>query len=281
MKIIVTGSKGQLGQELQHCARSGQEKWCFTDANQLDITKPAEITQFFAAEKPDWCINAAAYTAVDQAEKESEKAFAVNATGVANLGHVAEQHNCPVLHVSTDFVFGNQYNQPIQEADQINPLGVYGSSKAEGEKMLRQVQPEHIIVRTSWLYSSFGKNFVKTMLRLADQKPELRVVSDQIGSPTYARDLAEAILALIRSQKTAWGTYHYANSGAISWYDLAQQSLYLAGKKTPIHAISTSEFPTPAERPKYSVLDTQKIRQTFGLKIPQWQESLERCIRAL
>ncbi len=280
MQILVTGANGQLGRELQHLAPNTEHEWCFTDIKTLDLCNRPSIQAAFEDFQPDLCINAAAYTNVDAAESDEDKAHQVNALGVRHLAEVCKQADVVLLHISTDFVFGNTYNAPISEDLDTDPLGVYGKTKFEGEEQLRKILKRHIIIRTAWLYSSFGNNFLKTMLRLAETKPEVRVVSDQIGTPTYARDLAAVLLLFISrtQQENIWGTYHYSNEGTASWYDFAHAIFELSRKDIPLYPIPTKNFPTPVQRPSFSVLDKSKLKATLDIQIPHWRESLKSCL---
>jgi len=281
-KILVTGSHGQLGTELNFLS-SMLEKYTFVFAGKddLDISDETEVRKLFNAEKFDVLINAAAYTAVDKAETEAEAAFRINAQAASLLAQVTREMNCRLVHLSTDFVFDGTIARPLNESDTTAPLGVYGASKLEGEELVSANHPEAIILRTSWVYSSFGNNFVKTILRLCRERESLKVVYDQVGTPTYARDLAAAILQIINSDQWHSGLYHYSNEGVASWYDFAIAIRDFAGLSTTILPIETYQFPTPAARPKYSVLNKMKFKDTFGLSIPYWRESLQKCVDLL
>ncbi len=281
-KILVTGSHGQLGTELNFLS-SMLEKYTFVFAGKddLDISDETEVRKLFNAEKFDVLINAAAYTAVDKAETEAEAAFRINAQAASLLAQVTREMNCRLVHLSTDFVFDGTIARPLNESDTTAPLGVYGASKLEGEELVSANHPEAIRLRTSWVYSSFGNNFVKTILRLCREREFLKVVYDQVGTPTYARDLAAAILQIINSDQWHSGLYHYSNEGVASWYDFAIAIRDFAGLSTTILPIETYQFPTPAARPKYSVLNKMKFKDTFGLSIPYWRESLQKCVDLL
>lgn len=283
MNILVTGSNGQLGNEMRRIAtQASQHQFHFTDVAELDITNPDAVQQ--AAHGMQAIVNCAAYTNVDKAEDDLATARLINATAVGNLAAAAKANGALLLHISTDYVFGGQGNTPYTETDATHPLGAYGLTKWEGEQAIAASGCRAIIIRTAWLYSIHGKNFVKTMRSLMSSRPELRVVFDQIGTPTYAGDLADAIAAILNSDLTdkKLGTYHYTNEGVCSWYDFAMAIRELSGlascRVTPCHS---NEFPSKATRPAFSVLDKSKIRAAFGLDIPHWRESLIRCISAL
>jgi len=281
MVILVTGAHGQLGQALQSITSYYPEiQFQFCGSQEADLTNKASLQQAFKNYNPTFCINAAAYTAVDKAESEPEKAYAINADGVRNLAEVCQEFCCVLLHVSTDFVFDGMNKTPYIETDIPHPTGVYGASKWAGEQAIQEILTPYYIVRTAWVYSNFGVNFMKTMLRLGAERDQLKVVDDQIGSPTLATDLATTLV--IMCQQTAqdftsapYGVYHYSNEGSCSWCEFAQQILHNHGLKTPLLPILTSEFPTPAKRPAYSVLDKSKIKKAFALEIPSWQEALK------
>ncbi len=286
--ILVTGSQGQLGSELQVLAPLyPQFNFLFTDSQQLDITSEAEVNAFFMQHRPQYCINAAAYTAVDKAETEPDAAFAVNAKAVGYIARAADVLGCQLLQVSTDYVFDGSASAPIGEDAQPRPLGVYGQSKWEGELQAMEKSRSTIIIRTSWVYSSFGKNFVKTMLRLMAQRETIGVVNDQFGSPTYAADLAKALLEMTVQleekdfEENPAGIYHYANEGAISWYDFAVAIAEMSGSKCVVEPIPTSAYPTPAQRPAYSVFSKKKIERVFHLPILPWKDSLQACLLQL
>jgi dTDP-4-dehydrorhamnose reductase len=284
-KIVITGSSGQLGRCLQDTTNQYSEfKYKFVDVDELDISDEQQTQYFFDNYKPDFCINTAAYTAVDKAEEDTQKAFDVNAKGAKNLATACLKHNTVLIHISTDFVFDGSKTTPYKESDFPNPISIYGSSKLEGEKQIQAILPKHIIIRTSWLYSPFGSNFVKTMLRLAETKTKLNVVNDQIGTPTNAYDLAQAIMHIISKNilleennefETFYGTYHFSNEGSCSWYDFAKKIFDINKINIDLRPIPTSSYPTPAKRPMYSVLDKTKIKAVFGIQIKSWEESLK------
>ncbi len=281
-KILVTGANGQLGQCLQKISSQFEEfEFIFTDSETLDITIKEEVNDFFWQNAPDFCINAAAYTAVDLAETDVEKAFLVNADGAENLAEACSENNAQFIHVSTDYVFDGENNLAYTEEDFTNPLGVYGASKLAGDELALEVNPCSVILRTSWVYSEFGKNFVKTMLNLFATKDELNIVADQFGQPTNANDLAEAIMKIIKSEKITPGIFNFSNLGRISWFDFAEKIAGLSEAKIKLNAIETSQYPTPAKRPKNSVLDLDKISKTYGVQLKPWEESLEDCVQIL
>lgn len=281
-KILVTGANGQLGQCLQKISSQFEEfEFIFTDSETLDITNKEEVNDFFWQNAPDFCINAAAYTAVDLAETDIEKAFLVNADGTENLAEACAENNAQFIHVSTDYVFDGENNLAYTEEDFTNPLGVYGASKLEGDELALEVNPCSVILRTSWVYSEFGKNFVKTMLNLFSTKEELSIVADQFGQPTNANDLAEAIMKIIKSGKITPGIFNFSNLGRISWFDFAEKIAELSEAKIKLNAIETSQYPTPAKRPKNSVLDLGKISKTYAIQLKPWEESLEDCVQIL
>ena len=281
-KILVTGAIGQLGQSLQKLSQKEKAfQFLFTDSETLDITNKEEVLNFFWQNEPDVCINAAAYTAVDLAETDTEKAFLVNADGTENLALACAEYNAQFIHVSTDYVFDGTNNLEYTEEDFTNPLGVYGASKLAGEELALEANPCTIILRTSWVYSEFGKNFVKTMLSLFATKEELNVVADQYGQPTNATDLAEAILTIVKTEKKTPGIFNFSNEGKISWYDFAQKIAELSGSKIKINPIVTSQYPTPAKRPQNSTLDLSKIKSTYHINIKPWEESLAKTIQLL
>ena len=281
-KILVTGANGQLGQCLQKISSQFEEfEFIFTDSETLDITNKEEVNDFFWQNAPDFCINAAAYTAVDLAETDIEKAFLVNADGTENLAEACAENNAQFIHVSTDYVFDGENNLSYTEEDFTNPLGVYGASKLAGDELALEVNPCSVILRTSWVYSEFGKNFVKTMLSLFATKDELNIVADQFGQPTNANDLAEAIMKIIKSEKITPGIFNFSNLGRISWFDFAEKIAELSEAKIKLNAIETSQYPTPAKRPKNSVLDLDKISKTYAIQLKPWEESLEGCVQIL
>jgi dTDP-4-dehydrorhamnose reductase len=282
VKILVTGANGQLGKELKQLSSSfPQFDFQFLSREDLPIHHFELVRNFFNAYHPTYLINCAAYTAVDRAESEKELAFQVNGEAVGVLAAVCKEKNCRFIHISTDYVFDGTATVPYKEDHPVNPQSVYGASKLEGEQQAFQFNPNSIVIRTAWVYSEFGKNFVKTMLKLMSEREELNVVSDQVGSPTYAADLATAILHIISSGKWKGGIYHYSNEGVISWYDFAVAIKELSGFTCVVNPIPTLQYPTPAKRPAYSVLDKSKIMATFDLPIPDWKKSLATCLERL
>ena len=280
--VLVTGANGQLGNELRQLETKWPEfEFLFLSREDLPIHHFELVRNFFKATHPSFLINCAAYTAVDKAEQEEELAFQINAEAVGVLAAICKEQDCKFVHVSTDYVFDGLANRPYREDDLTNPQGVYGASKLAGEKEAVLLNPDSVIIRTSWVYSSFGKNFVKTILRLLQEKPSVSVVDDQIGSPTYAADLAVAILEIISLKSWKPGVYHFSNEGEISWCAFAKAIAALTHSNTPIQAITTAEFPTPAKRPAWSVLDKSKIKAVYGIKIRPWKESLADCLELL
>jgi dTDP-4-dehydrorhamnose reductase len=286
MVVLVTGANGQLGQAIQFIAGNYQEiTFVFCDSKKLDITNPDSIDAIFQEVKPDFCINTAAYTAVDKAESEPEKAFLINATGAKNVAIACKAHTSTLLHVSTDFVFDGTKTIPYNEVDIPNPTGVYGQTKLEGEKAIQAILEHYYIIRTSWVYSQFGANFMKTMLRLGSERDTLSVVNDQIGTPTHAVDLAEALVQIIitslsfgEGRGEAYGIYNFSNEGQCSWYDFAKKIFEVNNIAIDLKPIPTSSYPTPAQRPKYSVLDKTKIKTAFGIEILDWEQLLRDLI---
>jgi len=283
--ILVTGANGQLGKEFRALATLyTQYTFLFAGKEDLAVDDFDPVKNYFTANAINYCINCAAYTAVDKAETEKENPFLINATAVANLAAVCEQLNIQLIHISTDYVFDGTNRQPYKETDATNPINIYGQSKLKGEELALQNNPSAIIIRTSWLFSSFGNNFVKMMLRLMKERESINVVDDQLGCPTYAADLANAILAIMEknSKLIANGqVFNYCNEGVISWYQFALAIKELIGSNCIVNPIPTSEYPTPAKRPQYSVLDTALIKNTFEISIPGWKESLEKCLELM
>lgn len=278
--ILITGIKGQLGYELGWLQQLYPAyQFIGTDRNELPIQDASAVNNWFSKHQPAYCINAAAYTAVDKAETEQEMAYAVNSTGTGNLAAACAAHSCKFIHVSTDYVFSGDSAQPYKETDPTGPANVYGASKLKGEQLAQQLDPDCIIIRTAWVYSGHGNNFVRTMLRLMKERSSINVVNDQIGAPTYAGDLAAAILQIIDKGPWQPGIYHYSNQGRISWYDFAIVIRQYSGSTCEVNPIPSSQYPTPAKRPSFSLLDTHKIRSTFQLQIPAWELSLNRCLQ--
>ena len=284
MNVLVTGGCGQLGMSLRRVMADA----IFTDVVDapdtvlLDITDLAAVRSMVASEGVDVIVNCAGYTNVDAAESHADAAELLNAKAVENLAVAMKEVGGLLVHISTDYVFGSKYNTPIPEDAVTAPESVYGQSKWHGEEAIRRVGCRSVIIRTAWLYSEFGKNFVKTMLRLTAEKPSLKVVFDQVGTPTYAGDLAEAIVHVIASEASVSQTYHFSNEGVCSWYDFAKTIAEYAGHTAcDIQPCHSDEFPSPVHRPAYSVLDKTKIKETFGLRIPYWTDSLKKCLKNL
>ncbi len=293
MVVLVTGANGQLGQSIQFIANQYPNiQFIYTDYQELDITNFESCLTVFAKYKPQFCINTAAYTAVDKAESESDKAHLINAVGPENLAKVCKEYNTILLHISTDFIFDGtstslSMTNGYKETDIPNPQSVYGQTKLDGELAIQKNWEKHFIVRTSWVYSQFANNFMKTMLRLASERDNLSVVNDQIGTPTNAVDLAEVLIKIIESchaelvSASNYGIYNFSNEGQCSWYDFANEIFHQKGIKIDLKPIPTSAYPTPAKRPAYSVLDKTKIKSTFDIKINDWQTSLRVCLNLL
>lgn len=279
MKILVTGCNGQLGNSLRlELDKDPAIETIYTDYRELDLTDREAVERFLSDHRPDIIVNCAAYTAVDKAESDEIAASTLNTGAVGYLGEAAVKTGAKVIHISTDYVFSGQGFRPYEENDEPYPQGIYGRTKLEGEALLTSFCQNALIIRTAWLYSEFGSNFVKTMLRLSETKPEIKVVADQIGTPTYAGDLAAAIHSIIRNPQWKPGIYHFTNEGVASWYDFAKAIFELSGKDTAVTPLSSAEYPTPAKRPLYSVLSKKKIKQTFGITIPYWRDSLRSCL---
>jgi dTDP-4-dehydrorhamnose reductase len=283
-KILVTGANGQLGSEIQYLsAQFADYHFVYTDYTDLDITDMAALDKFMSNDHYYALINCAAYTAVDKAESEKEKAYLINEIGAANLAAAAQKQNAKFIHISTDFIFDGTHSTPIQEDDKPNPLSVYGASKLAGEAAVLKANANSVIYRTSWVYSSFGANFVKTILKLCRERESISVIYDQIGTPTYARDLAFLIVSQldIVVQNELAGVFHYSNEGVASWFDFAIAIRDIAGLSTKIGPIETWQYPTPAVRPKYSVLNKKKIKDALSIEIPYWRTSLEACMKLI
>jgi len=282
MVVLVTGATGQLGQSLQFIAPKFPEiDFVFCSSSDLDITNLESCQAVFLKIKPNYCINAAAYTAVDKAESESEKSHLINVIGTQNLAAVCKEYSTVLLHISTDFVFDGNATKPYTENEIPNPTGVYGQTKLDGEKAIQDTFENYYIIRTSWVYSQFGNNFMKTMLRLASERDSISIVNDQIGTPTNAVDLAEVLVHIILADNRQpitdnFGIYNFSNEGQCSWYDFAKKIFEINNCTIDLKPIPTSSFPTPAKRPKYSVLDKSKIKSTFEIQIKSWEESLKR-----
>ena len=280
-RILVTGANGQLGLELKQVFNKQHYTVFYTDISELDITNVEIIRLFVNSNDINLIINCAAYTAVDKAEDEAEKANLVNHIAVHNLSEVVKERGIRLIHISTDYVFSGNSLFPYSETDGTNPIGIYGKTKLEGEKAVISKNIQYIIIRTSWLYSSFGSNFAKTILRLANERDSLKVIYDQIGTPTYAADLARAIVSILNADNWHSGIYHYTNEGVTSWYDFALAIIDIAGLGAKINPCRTEEYPTKAKRPHFSVLDKEKFKLQYGIKIPHWRESLVECINQI
>lgn len=277
MKVLVTGAKGQLGNEIRFLSPQYNYKFQFIDFDELDLTQLDEIEPYLYKQKPDFIINCAAYTAVDKAEDDIVLCEKINALAPRAIAEYCANNGCRLIHISTDYVFDGNFDRPIREDDKPNPKSVYGQTKLAGENAVLDTLTNAYVMRTSWVYSEFGNNFVKTMVRLGKEKDEISVVGDQYGSPTWARDLADTILKIIdeiQRGNDKPGVYHYSNEGSISWFDFATEIMKIARLKCRVNPIQTSEFPTKAARPKYSVLDKSKISSTFKLEIKNWKQSL-------
>lgn len=280
--ILVTGQNGQLGNELKVLsAINPQYNYVFTSAGELDIADAEKVNEFFNRYKPAVCINAAAYTAVDKAETDKDVALKINAYAIGTLAENCAKINAKFIHISTDYVFDGTASSPYKEDYPVNPVNFYGESKLKGEEIALEKNPSTIIIRTSWVYSFFGNNFVKTVLRLMKERESISVVNDQFGSPTYAADLAAAILHIAAQPEDKPGIYHFSNEGIISWFDFALAIKELAGLSCDIKAVDTSGYPTPAKRPGYSAMDKAKIKSAFGIEIKPWKESLQKCLLLL
>ncbi|MBS1565203.1 MAG: dTDP-4-dehydrorhamnose reductase [Bacteroidetes bacterium] len=285
--VLVTGAHGQVGNEMRVLsAQYPGFEFQFVDKDELLIDDVAAVNDWFATHKPAYCLNCAAYTAVDKAETDRDTAMRVNADAVGILAAACKQHNTRFIHISTDYVFSGEASTPYKETDATQPVNFYGDTKLKGEELCLAADPSAIIIRTSWVYSEFGGNFVKTMMRLMKEKPSLNVVEDQFGSPTWARDLAAAMLHIIHAQQTGsrpWqpGIYHYSNEGIISWCDFARAIAELTGSACEVKGIPTSGYPTPAKRPAWSAFNKDKIKAAYNLSIPNWRESLATVIKVL
>lgn len=278
--ILVSGANGQLGKELKRLSENyPQFNFHFLSKEDMPIHHFEKVRHYFNIYKPAYFINAAAYTAVDRAESEKDRAFQINGEATGVLAAVCKKNNCKFIHISTDYVFdGTAINKPYKDDDQTNPQSVYGASKLKGEEEALRYNSDTIIIRTSWVYSEFGKNFVKTMMKLMSEKEELNVVNDQQGSPTYAADLAEVILQIVASDKWLSGIYHYSNSGVVSWYEFALAIKEAIKSSCKINPIPTAQYPTPAKRPAWSVLDNTKIQRNYGITPKDWKQSLQICL---
>ena len=282
-KILIIGGNGQLGNCLNKLISEYalDYEFHFTDYDTLDITNQKQINEYFSEYEPHYCINVSAYTAVDLAEQEKEKAFAINAKGVRYLAEACAEKGIDLIHISTDYVFSGDTNIPYSEDDFTNPLSVYGTSKLEGENLALENNPKTIIIRTSWLYSEFGKNLVNTMLNLFSTKNELNVVADQFGQPTNANDLAEAIMKIISTEEKEYGIFHFSNYSETTWFDFAKKIAELSKSKIKINPISTEQYPTPAKRPMRSTMCLDKIENSYNIEPKYWENSLEECMEIL
>lgn len=281
--ILVTGANGQLGMEFRTLVdQYPTYNFLFTSKDELPVNDKAAAEKYFSENKIGHCINCAAYTAVDKAETEKAIAFDINGTAVGKLASLCKKYDTQFIHFSTDYVFNGRSTEPYKETDPTDPVNAYGASKWLGEIETIKNNPGAIVIRTSWVYSSFGKNFVKTMLRLMNEKQQLSVVNDQLGSPTYANDLAKVVMHIIeKNNPSSAGIYNYCNSGIISWYEFALAIKEISKATCIVNPVPSSEYPTPAKRPQYSVLDTSKFLKTFNIEIPDWRDSLEKCIAIL
>lgn len=279
--VLVTGGNGQLGS----CIKVIEDEHInviFTDHHELDICDLTQVNLFFQSHNSiDYCINCAAYTAVDLAESDKERAYQINELGAKNLALACKSNHTTLIHISTDFVFDGEKTGTYTELDETNPISVYGGSKLKGEIAIKQILENYFIIRTSWLYSEFGSNFLKTMLKLAEDRTVLNVIADQIGSPTYAPDLAFVIHKIIKTESVDYGLYHFSNEGVASWYDFAKAIFRIKNSEIRVNAINTTAYPTPAKRPKFSVMDKSKIKNTLKLEIPYWADSLKTCMDKL
>ncbi|QMI83183.1 dTDP-4-dehydrorhamnose reductase [Flavobacterium sp. xlx-214] len=279
MKILITGRYGQLGSELHDLqANYPQYQIVFVDREEMDLSNADQIIEVLDKEQPNVIVSAGAYTAVDKAESDQQLCDAINHLAVKTIGDWAAKNKVKVVHISTDYVFDGNSETPLKETDTPDPINVYGLTKLKGEEALQTSGAVYVIIRTAWVYSTYGANFVKTMMRLMNEREELGVVADQIGTPTYARDLAQAIMDVISAQNFVQGIYHYSNEGKISWYDFAVAIKEINGYTTKMNAIASDAFPTPAKRPNFSLLDKTKIKDTYSVQVPNWRTSLEEMI---
>lgn len=284
--ILITGANGQLGKEFRALENAyPRYAFIFTGREELDINDETAVNNFFTGHQIAVCVNCAAYTAVDKAETDEASATQTNTIAPGILARAAKTHSAAFIHISTDYVFDGTSTSPYKETDPVKPINVYGATKQKGEQLVMDANSEAIIIRTSWVYSAYGNNFVKTMLKLMKERESVNVVNDQVGSPTYAADLATAIMQIISSGNTgqpgASGIFHFSNTGVISWYDFAVAIRDLSGSKCIVNPIPAAQYPTPSKRPAYSVMDTDKIQTAFGIDIPGWKEALERCLQLL
>jgi dTDP-4-dehydrorhamnose reductase len=282
MNILITGSNGQLGNEMQVTAKNyGQLHFIYTDVAELDICNKDALHSFVATNKVDMIVNCAAYTAVDKAEDDVELCYKINSEAVKNIGEVATTNGVKVIHVSTVYVFDGSNHIPYTEDMPVCPSSIYGKSKLAGEEALIKECSQAVIIRTAWLYSSFGNNFVKTMIKLGTERESLNVIFDQVGTPTYAADLADAIMKIITHSDFVPGIYHYSNEGVCSWYDFTKSIHRKSNITCNVQAIETKDYPTRTPRPHYSVLNKSKIKSTYGITVPHWEDSLDKCLEIL
>jgi len=289
MKILIIGKNGQLGKSIKRIVSSKEQSddFIFIDRNNLNLSQSENISQYFKKHSPDIIVNCAAYTAVDKAESETDLTNQINNLAVKELATVAQKSNIKLIHISTDYVFDGNNSQPYTETDKTNPINIYGKTKLAGEQSIQEIMPFNaIIIRTSWVYSEYGNNFVDTMLKLGKNRNELDIVSDQIGSPTYASDLAGTILKITKNKEfieTGQSTqvYHYSNTGECSWSEFAEEIFRLSKIQCTVNSITTEQYPTPAQRPKNTIMNKDKIIKRMGVKIPDWKHSLNTCITLL
>jgi dTDP-4-dehydrorhamnose reductase len=283
MKILVTGAAGQLGSELRNILEKRMPGiTLYTDIHELDLTNEEAVKRFIIDNEISHVVNCAAYTSVEKAEQEQALCAKINTDTVKNIAATASDYGIKVIHISTDYVFDGTAHTPYKESEKVNPISTYGTTKRKGEMVLLSMCPDAIIIRTSWLYSPYGNNFVKTMMRLGKERNELSVVCDQIGTPTYALDLAKAIYAILTARQWIPGIFHFSDEGACSWYDFTKAIHRIAGiTNCQVSPILTDDYPTAAARPPYSVLDKTKIKRTYGITIPHWEESLKECIERI
>ncbi|HIP30280.1 MAG TPA: dTDP-4-dehydrorhamnose reductase [Campylobacterales bacterium] len=283
LNVLVTGAKGQLGSEIEAISKEYHYNFFFTSRDELNVTDSEAINTFIQKHYINVIINCAAYTAVDKAEEEQELADNINNKAVQYLAKISKEKNIKLIHISTDYVFNGENFRPYVESDSTNPNGIYGETKLNGENAFIEINPKNsIIIRTSWVYSSFGANFVKTMLRLGKDRDELGVIFDQVGTPTYAKDLARTILEILpKIENESVGVYNYSNEGVLSWYDFAKEIMKMAKIECKINPIETKDYPTPAKRPHYSLLNKSKIKKEFNIEIPYWKDSLNECLKVM
>lgn len=280
IKVLVTGANGQLGKSIEELFSTNEDniQFIFTTKAELDISIKSEIDDFFNKNNFDYCINCAAYTDVEHAERDSKSAFKVNAEGAKHLAQICKDTNTVLIHISTDYVFDGSKKEPYTEFDTPNPINEYGKSKLLGEQYIQEILAKYFIIRTSWLYSEYGNNFMKTMIRLSKERNEFGVVRDEISTPTYTKDLVEVVVNIINTKTNKYGIYHYSNEGVISWYDFAKAIFEITDINITLNPIQTDAYPTLAKRPHFSVLDKTKIKLTLGIKIPHWKDSLKKAI---